>query len=296
MTTRKKVLITGASGYTGQHAIKEFEQHGYEVIPVSRTPRAAPFIQCDVTKRDEVEALLQSVQPDMIVHLACLNHAGASWSDPVEFMETNALSTLYVVEAVRTYVPTCQVLLVGSMLQRNPTLFPILHPYGFSKSIQEQIGAAWEELYQLSIYFVNTTNLLGPGAGAGITAIIGRRVAAAEANGEENVTFDLDNGLKMLDLLDVRDAVRAYRQVLESGESGIVYEIGTGQHMTMEHVVSEFDKASKVNVRANFSLYQYEVGKMPDIGRTEALGWGSTYTLEHSIQDILHYYRKGEGI
>lgn len=65
MTNQTKLLITGATGFTGIHACHHFQQAGYEVIGVSRKPFTLEGSQmqiepCDLTNKNEIMDLIKS--------------------------------------------------------------------------------------------------------------------------------------------------------------------------------------------------------------------------------------------
>ena len=75
----KKVLITGASGFTGRHAVSYFREVGAVVAAVVRRPdvysfgKGAQVHVCDLNDKQQVRHLIGEVQPDYVLHLAGKN-------------------------------------------------------------------------------------------------------------------------------------------------------------------------------------------------------------------------------
>ncbi len=89
-------LVTGASGFVGQHLVDHLESAGDTVTPVDRADGSI-----DITDSDAVREVVDRVRPDVIYHLAGWADVGGSWSAPVEAFRANAEGTLNVLTAAR---------------------------------------------------------------------------------------------------------------------------------------------------------------------------------------------------
>lgn len=82
----KRVLITGASGFIGRHALKPLSLRGYDVHAAARLPQQtaaeATWHQCDLMDAYAVERLMADVQPTHLLHLAWYTEHGKFWSAP----------------------------------------------------------------------------------------------------------------------------------------------------------------------------------------------------------------------
>ncbi|MCU9614556.1 NAD-dependent epimerase/dehydratase family protein [Caldibacillus lycopersici] len=298
MSGRPKLVITGAAGFTGRHACQYFEKNGYEVIGITRNKandlKASKQIQCDLVNKEEVDDVIRTVCPDYVLHLAAQNHVGNSWVQPVQTVETNALSTLYLVDAIRQVNPACKMIITGSVLQFEPQNFETLpHPYSFSKTLQIMIAKAWLALYQLNIIIAKPANLIGPGESNGVCAIFAKQLVEIEKSEEEGI-LEVTNVHVRRDFLDVRDAVRGYGVLLERGKCGEEYEIVSGTsrslgdiiHYLKRHTKAKFNVLTKSNTAGDIFTGN------PD--KLSALGWRPQIALDESLADILDYYRKIE--
>jgi len=87
--TSRRVLITGGSGFTGQHLVAALEQKGHQAhVPAS----------LDLTDSTSVAQALHSVQPDAVVHLGAISFA--AHGDSMPYYETNTLGTLNLLAAI----------------------------------------------------------------------------------------------------------------------------------------------------------------------------------------------------
>lgn len=295
MNDRPRILITGAGGFTGGHACEYFHKNGYEVIGVFR--RILPSIdisqsvECNLLDKVDVERLIEITTPDYILHLAAQNHVGMSWSDPVFTLETNVLSTLYLLESIRKFKPTCKMIVVGSTLQYDPqNILTLPHPYSLSKTLQVLVARAWEALYQLNIVIAKPSNLIGPGNSNGVCSVLAKRLVEIESH-SSNKELEVFNLNSRRDFIDVRDAVRGYHYLFKHGKVGEAYEIASGQTLSIGDVIEYF----KLYTSATFSVItkndtQGDIYK----GNPEEmfkLGWKPLISYDQSFEDILNFYR-----
>lgn len=290
-----KLLITGANGFTGKHALSFFQDKGYNCIAVTRQQgeilEARTSKQCNLLRREEVELLIQQTVPNYVLHLAAQNHVGESWNDPVHTMETNILPTLYLLEAIRQVNPACKIIIVGSTLQYNPqNILTLSHPYSLSKTLQTIIAQSWEVLYQMNVVIAKPSNLIGPGESNGICSILAKKIVDIERNIGDKV-LEVSNLQARRDFLDVRDAIRGYDTLLQSGKKGEIYEMATGKTLSieevmnifMQHTKAQFSISSKYNLTDDiFKGNPHELMK---------LGWKPIVPYETSLADILNFYR-----
>lgn len=291
-----KLLITGASGFTGQHACTHFSKAGFDVTGVIRKNSIADdnihTECCELTNKDEVYPLIEKIKPHYLLHLAGQNHVGKSWIDPVCSLETNAMSTAYLIEALREINPTCKVVVAGSALQFHPTnISALIHPYSLSKTLQVLIAQSWAVLYKMNIVIAKPSNLIGPGFSNGVCSIFAKRIVAMEEKKAEKI-LEVNNPKAMRDFVDVRDAVRAYETLLLKGEAGEIYEISSGKSRSLEEIINGFKTMTAVNFELKSHLNdqtEQHVEMIPV--KLRHLGWEPAISFETSLNDILNFYR-----
>lgn len=294
---RPKLLITGASGFTGQHACRHFLKAGFEITAAVRN-NSLPnkdihhIKYCDLTNKAEVTDLIKTAQPEYILHLAGHNHAGLSWIDPVASLEANTMSTAYLIEAARKENPSCKILVVGSTLQYNPSNISTLsHPYSLSKTLQILIAQGWAALYKMHIVIAKPANLIGPGLSNGVCSIFGKKIAQMENNLAERV-LEVNNPKARRDFIDVRDAVNAYETLLLHGESGETYEITSGIIRSLEEIIEGFTSMTAVDftvISTGNTSNENMLETVPE--KLISLGWKPAISIESSLKDILDFYR-----
>lgn len=195
--TGRRLLVTGAGGFSGEHVCRHFFSRGWRVtaavrrIPASGSASWAwlgdvdDVIACDLSSRSETAGMVKLANPDCVVHLAGANAVGASWSDPAAVMQSNVMGTIHVLEGVRALGSACRVLVAGSMLR-----FPLAsvsgdgaappHPYSLSKTMQVLVAQSWASLFAMDVLVAEPSNLIGPGGSGGLSGLLARYTAQAE--------------------------------------------------------------------------------------------------------------------
>ena len=294
--TKLKLLITGATGFTGIHACRHFQKAGYEVIGVSRHPskivsEQARFESCDLTNKNELTDLIQKYKPDRVLHLAGQNHVPSSWANPISSLEINTMSTANLLEAIRQQTPICKVLVVGSALQFDVNDITTLNnPYSLSKTLQVLVAQSWEILYEMNIVIAKPSNLIGPGNSNGVCSLLARKVAEMELLGAEKV-LKVNNLLAQRDFLDVRDAVCGYEILFNKGQTGSIHDMTSGLPRYLKEITSSLQAISSVDFKVESVEDKLEetVSKLSSDLLLENMP--AFIRFEKSMEDILNYQR-----
>lgn len=321
--TARRVVITGAAGFTGRHAVAYFREAGAEVTAVVRHPVADSAVLpdgvrqqvCDLSDREAVRSMIEEVQPDEVLHLAGKNSVPESWRDPLLYMETNVMATLYLLDALRSR-PARRILVAGSRLKFRPGFSAgPPHPYSLSKTLEELVSLAWGTLFKQPVLLAEPCNLIGPGPSTGFCSLLAQHIVRTEAAAGASGAlppFKLSSRYALRDFLDVRDAVRAYDSILRTGETGRVYRIDSGTQWGLGEIAEQLLVHAAVPVEIDWgpeSAAQQTAavpGTQPASSATNeglssscsscednagSLGWGPQIGLPRSLADIMEYYR-----
>lgn len=298
MSKLPTLLITGANGYTGSHACDYFSKKGFNVVGVTRNSYFNGEVQreiCDLTNKNSVIKLIQKIKPDFLLHLAGKNHVGDSWRAPSSFLETNVMSTIYLLEALRQENVVCKILIAGSALQFNPTdLSTLHHPYSLSKTFQSIAAQSWVALYDMDIIIAKPSNLIGPGPSNGVCSIFAKKIVEMENENAEKFLMVNNLGAQR-DFLDVRDVVKAYEVLLRKGNPGEVYDIASGQSHSLREIITTLKTFTCQNfeVKSESAAQPEEKFQIPPLKMIE-LGWIPSFSLSVSLKDTLTYYRQNK--
>jgi nucleoside-diphosphate-sugar epimerase len=196
-----------------------------------------------------------------------------------------------------------RVVVAGSMLR-----FPLPaagelpappHPYSLSKTMQVLAAQSWAALYAMDVIVAEPANLIGPGRSTGICALIAGHAAAVERAAERGeplpAPFRLSSRTERRDLLDVRDAIRAYDLLLTRGERGRVYPVASGVMRTLGEVADTFDRLARSPLRWEVGDSHAPSPEPADITAIQALGWSPRFALEQSLSDAMESVRRAMG-
>lgn len=303
MSKQKSILITGANGFTGQHACEYFKQQNYQVIGTVRKQSSVSgagsgrgsFLPCNLGDIREIEDVVDRVRPDYVLHLAGKNSAADSWANPTEAIYTNVMGTVHLLESIRAYAPKARTVVAGSTLRMPEFSSDPLHPYAVSKAMQVLISRTWHQLFGLDIIVANPCNLIGPGSSAGVCANFAEKIVSME-NHKIPSLLQVNDLAQTRDFLDVRDAVRAYAVLFEKGKPGEQYDLGTGQELSIKAVAETFQELADVSFtikserEASSSVPAVPLPK--NLEKIRNLGWAPEFSFRESAEAILRYHRE----
>ncbi|MCM2268565.1 MAG: GDP-mannose 4,6-dehydratase [Thermoanaerobaculia bacterium] len=315
----KRVLITGITGFAGSHLADYVlaEHPGVEVFGTYRwrSPREniehlggrIRLLESDLGDVTALRATLERARPDAIFHLAAQSFVPTSWNAPAETFHINVTGQIHLFEAIRALGLDPVVQLACSseeyglvhkdetpITEENP-LRP-LSPYAVSKVAQDFLGYQYFKSYGLRAIRTRGFNHEGPRRGeVFVMSNFAKQIAAIEA-GEHEAVIRVGNLDSVRDFTDVRDMVRAYWLAAEKGEPGEVYNIASGQGITIREMLDRLLAMSRVAVRvetdpARLRPSDVEV-LLGDASKFRAAtGWAPRIPLEQTLADSLDYWR-----
>ena len=241
LSTPKRALITGASGFTGRYLAQELEQHGWQVwglghAPAPELPR---YAQADLGDLPGLQALVQQVAPQAVFHLAAIAFVGHG--SPLDFYRVNVGGTRNLLQALAGLpTPPQSVLLASSAnvygnaaegrLAESTPIQPA-NDYAVSKAAMEMMARLWAD--RLPIVLARPFNYTGVGQSTDflIPKIVDHFRRRAPA-------IELGNLQVWRDFSDVRDVVRAYRVLVEQAAAvGTVVNVGSQVPCSLQDVL-----------------------------------------------------------
>ncbi|MEF9964725.1 MAG: dTDP-glucose 4,6-dehydratase [Comamonas sp.] len=326
------ILVTGGAGFIGSNFVLDWLAGSDEpVVNLDKLTYAGNlhnlaslqgdsrhhFVQGDIGDRALLDQLLAAHQPRAIVHFAAESHVDRSIHGPEDFIQTNVVGTLRLLEAARAYwggldgerkegfrflhVSTDEV--YGSLEKDDPAFtethnFEPNSPYSASKAASDHLVRAWFHTYGLPVVTTNCSNNYGPYHFP--EKLIPLMIVNALAGKNLPVYGD---GMQIRDWLYVKDHCSAIRRVLEAGRLGETYNVGGWNEMPnieiVKHVCSLLDAQRP---RADGQSYAEQISYVkdrPGHDRRYAidarklekeLGWKPAETFDSGIRKTVQWY------
>ncbi|MGA2612713.1 MAG: GDP-mannose 4,6-dehydratase [Spirochaetia bacterium] len=309
-----RALVIGGDGFVGRHLIGELASTGCDVYATSieidafgiELPRDHVFL-LHLENVGQIRSVFKNCEPQWIINLAGQSSVGLSWSDPAKTVELNVIGSINLIESMRTLGLDARMLLIGSSEEYGavlPSEVPIAeshplkpaNPYAISKVIQEEFGRLYFQAYRLKILMARSFNHIGAGQNLGfVVPDFCKQIVRIERESSETA-IRVGNIDAMRDFTDVRDVVRAYEMILRLGQTGHVYNVGSGKATRVGSLLEALISFSSKKIEIRIDEEKYRPLDVPIISANierirSDTGWSPMIPLEQSLKDALQYWR-----
>lgn len=303
-----RVLVTGASGFTGRHMLSHLssaQRGSLEIFGTCRSAAPPPgdgvvWAPMDLLDRAGVAGVVRDLSPDLVVHLAGLNRGPLD-----DLLQANVTGAGNLLDAVLREAPDARVLVVGSSaaygyagegpIGEDAPLRPVT-PYGVSKAAQALLALSYHALYGLPVAVAVPFNLIGPGLPV---SFVGGRIVeqALEVSRGERSAIELRGIDSRRDFVDVRDAAAAYLAILnadrfEERVAGRRINVGSGTSRSVSDLLEVVRRTLGGRIRVELPecpLPDPVPTQTADIGRIRSLtGWSPRIAFDTSVRDMLN--------
>lgn len=256
MSYSMKIFITGGAGFIGTHVVKRFVNRypDYLIVNIDGLTYAGNlenlkdiehspnymFEKADVRDPNRIAELFNKYNPDGVIHLAAESHVDRSISNPIEFVETNVIGTVTLLNAAKLQkeknpdfifyqVSTDEV--YGSLgaegLFTETTPYDPRSPYSASKASADHFVRAYDHTYGLNVLISNCSNNYGP------YQFPEKLIPLMINNIRHSKTLPVyGDGQNVRDWLWVEDHAEAIDRIYHHGKRGETYNIGGNQEFT----------------------------------------------------------------
>jgi GDPmannose 4,6-dehydratase/GDP-4-dehydro-6-deoxy-D-mannose reductase len=314
-----KVLITGITGMVGSHlaeyllsSFPEMEVHGLVRwrSPLRNIQKVLPRIklhQGDLRDLNSLVLLLREVRPDRIHHLAAQSYVDMSFTAPADTLNSNIIGTVNLMDAVRIVGINPRIHICSSSEvygQVKPEEVPITEttpfrpasPYAVSKVGEDMIAFQYGISYKLDLVRTRMFTHTGPRRGDVFAeSSFARQIAEIELDRQKG-PVRVGNLNSVRTLADVRDAVRAYKLLLDKCPAGEVYNIGGKETMTVGDILETLKSLARVPIEHVVDPARLRPSdvtlQIPDTSKFHgATGWQPKIPASQTLRDLLDYQR-----
>lgn len=313
-----KSLIIGGAGFVGAYMVRYLKNDLGQDVVVTKMPREQVNVDgvdmseiqvcdLDILDKEAVVALFCKVHPDCIYHLAAQSSVSVSWKNPELTIDVNVKGGVNILEALRELDYKPRVLFIGSGEEYGhilPDETPIKEDnvsrpgniYAATKACQNMLARIYADAYDLDVMMVRAFNHIGPNQlPLFVVADFCKQVAEIEAGNREPI-IKVGNLSARRDFTDVRDVVRAYALLMESGRAGETYNIGSGHAIAIEDLLRCILDNSSVDIRVEVDPEKLRPVDVPIIEADttkiyKETGWQPEIPLEQTIRETLDFWR-----
>ena len=323
----KTLIITGGAGFIGSHVVRLFvcKYPNYRIVNLDKLTYAGNlenltdidrrnnyvFEKADITDAGRLKEVFGKYRPDGVIHLAAESHVDRSISNPMEFIMTNVVGTVNLLNAARAlwegnyegkrfyHVSTDEV--YGSLGKEGffaeTTSYDPRSPYSASKAGSDHLVRAYHHTYGLPVSLSNCSNNYGP------NHFPEKLIPLSINNIKNNKPIPIyGKGENVRDWLYVLDHARAIDLIFHNGRNGETYNIGGNNEWTnidlirllcriMDKKLGRPEGASEqlitfVKDRAGHDLrYAIDSSKLQ-----RELGWKPSLQFEEGLEKTVDWY------
>ncbi len=332
--TKRKILITGGAGFIGSHVVRLFvnKYPDYHIVNLDKLTYAGnlenlkdienkpnyTFVKGDIVDAEFMQQLFAEQQIDGVIHLAAESHVDRSISNPLEFVFTNVVGTVNLLNAAKSHwkkvpennrnnlfyhVSTDEVYgsLGESGLFTEQTSYDPHSPYSASKASSDHFVRAYHDTYQLPVVISNCSNNYGS------FHFPEKLIPLSINNIKNNRPIPIyGKGENVRDWLFVEDHAGAIDVIFHNGKVGDTYNIGGHNEWTnidliqllcriMDKKLNREEGSSAklityVKDRAGHDLrYAIDSSKLQ-----RELGWTPSLQFEEGLEKTVDWYLANE--
>lgn len=308
----KKILITGGTGFVASHLVEELYQRGEKNIHLTSYRDDGEFVkqfvdennihQINLTDYQATQDLMAEIKPDEIYHLASIATVGDSFEKRKAILEMNSSLQLNLLEAMKNHAPNSKMLHVSTALiyeaknqavDEQATLGPD-NPYALSKLVQDMMVHYFTRSEKLNIIRVRPFNHIGERQVLGfVVADLAANIVKVEKGLAATVTVgNLDS---VRDFSDVKDIVNAYILLMEKGQSGEIYNLGSGKAYGIREILDILISKTTKEIKIEIDPNKIRPVDLPYLvcnnEKILKLGWQPKHQLTETLERILDYWR-----
>jgi UDP-glucose 4,6-dehydratase len=311
-----KIVVTGGAGFIGSHVverlIREYPEARIDII--DRMTYAADIENLDgklerghrhlhVGDLCDFDLCVRVTRgADCVVHLAAESHVDNSFGNSLNFTRSNTLGTHALLEACRLnkvqriiHVSTDEVYgeTHESEHKETDSLNPT-NPYSASKAGADMIVNSYIYSFKLPVMLVRANNIFG------IRQYPEKIIPRFCVQGLLHQKFTVHgNGMNRRRYLAVQDFADAIVLLLQRGELGEIYNVGSDCEYTNLEIVDIIAEELGISAEQNtifiadrpFNDFRYAV----NCDKLRALGWKRRYQLEDKLPEVVDWYRENLG-
>ena len=307
-----KIMITGGMGFIGSHLCEQLliEKHDLVVLTksflkkhnIANISKKIKIEKIDVTDFKRLGQSIHKNKPDVIIHLAGQTSHSQSFEQPLNDIDSNAKSTLFILEEIRKSKLKCRFILGSTFIViGRPQKLPVDEKtpcwpttiYGVNRLASEHYCKIYHEVYGLDTVIFRTTNSFGPREQV-ISTKNAVNFLIYEAFKGNTITI-FKKGKFFRDLIYISDVISGIKTIMKKGKSGDLYWISSGRKIWFYELGKLLEKLTGTKVKfvktPNYTK-KVDVGNfVVNNSKLRSLGWKPKMNLDEGIKKTLEYFK-----
>jgi UDP-glucose 4-epimerase len=296
--TRRRALVTGATGFIGSALCRRLVASGTAVHGVSRVSRSTGdgirWWQADLSEAGAANRIVRQARPDVVFHLASHVSGDRGLGAVAPTLRDNLVTTVNLLTAAAEAGET-RVVLAGSMEEPDRDDPAPSSPYAAAKTAASAYARLFDQLYGLPVVNLRVFMVYGPGQQDGTKLV--PYVISSLLRGEGP---RLSSGRREVDWVYVDDVVAAFVAAGEAEKApGSTLDIGSGELVSIRSLVEQIAALVGGDVRPVFGALPDRPGERPRDAEVEpsrkTIGWEPSTPLDVGLARTVEWFRARVG-